>query len=133
MGASESFHLNFLHFPFREQENVHLHLCSPSKQISPRVVLIYVAILTPSTIGGLPQDTWMPISKKLAAGLLSDIKFSGTNLCTYQRPSWSVDPGDIQGNSIGFADFCRQFLARDGGIGPLLHQVPGKILGPRDL
>ena len=25
------------------------------------------------------------------------------------------------GNSAGFADFCRQFLARDGGIGPLLH------------
>ena len=32
-----------------------------------------------------------------------------------------VDPGDIRGNSAGFSDLCRQFLARDGGIGPLLH------------
>ena len=47
-------------------------------------------------------------------------------LCTYQRPSRGVDPGDIQENSAGFADFCRQFLARDGGIGLLLH-FRGKI------
>ena len=32
-----------------------------------------------------------------------------------------VDPGDIRGNSAGFADFCRQFLALDGDIGPPLH------------
>ena len=31
------------------------------------------------------------------------------------------DPGDIRRNSAGFADFCRQFLAQDRGIGPLLH------------
>ena len=36
-------------------------------------------------------------------------------LCTYQRPSRGVDPGDIRGKSAGFADFCRQFLALDGG------------------
>ena len=30
-------------------------------------------------------------------------------------------PRDIQGNSTGFADFCRQSLARDWSIGPLLH------------
>lgn len=42
-------------------------------------------------------------------------------LCTYQRPSRGVDPGDIRGNSAGFADFCRQVLARDGDIGPHLH------------
>ena len=53
-----------------------------------------------------------------------------TRLCTYQRPSWGVDPGDIGGNSAGFADFCRQFLARDGGIRPLLH-FQGKIHGER--
>ena len=41
-----------------------------------------------------------------------------------------VDPGDILGNSAEFADFCRQFLARDGGIGPLLH-FRGKIHGER--
>ena len=41
-------------------------------------------------------------------------------LCTYQRPSRVVDPGDIRGNSAGFADFCSQFLVRDGGIGLLL-------------
>ena len=28
-------------------------------------------------------------------------------LCTYQRPSRGVDPGDIRGNSAGFADFYR--------------------------
>ena len=28
-----------------------------------------------------------------------------------------VDPRDIGGNSVGFANFCRQFVARDGGIG----------------
>ena len=40
------------------------------------------------------------------------------------------DPGDIRGNSAGFAGFCRQCLARDGGIGPLLH-FRGKIHGER--
>ena len=51
-------------------------------------------------------------------------------LCTYQRPSRGGDPGDIRGNSAGFADFCRQFLAQDRGIGPLLH-YRGKIHGER--
>ena len=27
-----------------------------------------------------------------------------------------VDTGDIRGNSAGFADLCRQFLARDGAL-----------------
>ena len=40
------------------------------------------------------------------------------------------DPGDIQGNSAGFADFCRQFLTPDRGIGPLMH-FRGKIHGER--
>ena len=40
------------------------------------------------------------------------------------------DPGDIRGNSAGFAGFCRQCLAHDGGIGPLLH-FRGKIHGER--
>ena len=40
------------------------------------------------------------------------------------------DPGDIRGNSAGFAGFYCQCLARDGGIGPLLH-VRGKIHGER--
>ena len=40
------------------------------------------------------------------------------------------DPGDIRGNSAGFADFCRQFLAQDRGVGPLLH-YRGKIHGER--
>ena len=31
---------------------------------------------------------------------------------------WSA-PRNILGNSAGFADFCRQGLAWDGGIGPL--------------
>ena len=39
-----------------------------------------------------------------------------------------VDPGGIRGNSAGFADFCRRFLARKGGIGSLLH-FRGKIQG----
>ena len=51
-------------------------------------------------------------------------------LCTYQRPSRGGDPGDIRGNSAGFADFCRQFLAQDRGIGPRLH-YRGKIHGER--
>ena len=42
----------------------------------------------------------------------------------------SGHPGDIRGNSAGFADFCRQFLAQDRGIGPLLH-YRGKIHGER--
>ena len=54
----------------------------------------------------------------------------GAMLCTYQRPSQGVDPGDIWGNSAGFADFCCQFLAWDGDIGPLLHSR-GKIDGAR--
>ena len=41
-----------------------------------------------------------------------------------------VDPGDTRGNSAGFPDFCRQCLARNGGIGPLLH-FRGKIHGER--
>ena len=41
-----------------------------------------------------------------------------------------ADPGDIRGNSAGFADFCRQFLFLDGGIGPLLH-FRGEIHGER--
>ena len=32
-----------------------------------------------------------------------------------------ADLGDIRGNNVGFADFCYQCLARDGGIGLLLH------------
>ena len=40
-----------------------------------------------------------------------------------------IDPGDIQ-NSAGFADFCLQFLARDGGFGPLLR-FRSKIHGER--
>ena len=45
-----------------------------------------------------------------------------------------VDPGEIRGNSAGFADFCRRVLARDGGVGPPLH-FQGKIQGkdPLDL
>ena len=40
------------------------------------------------------------------------------------------DPGDIRENNAGFADFCRQFLARDEGFGPLLH-FRGMIHGER--
>ena len=40
------------------------------------------------------------------------------------------DPGDIWGNSAGFAGFCRQCLAQDGAIGQLLH-FRGKIHGGR--
>ena len=40
------------------------------------------------------------------------------------------DPGDIRENNAGFADFCRQFLAQDGAIGPLLL-FRGKIHGER--
>ena len=47
-------------------------------------------------------------------------------LCTYQQPSRGLDPGDIQANSVGFADFCCHFLVWDRGIGPLLH-FRGKI------
>ena len=43
----------------------------------------------------------------------------------------SGNPGGLtRGNSAGFADFCQQFLARGGGIGPLLHSR-GKIHGER--
>ena len=35
-----------------------------------------------------------------------------------------VDPRDIRGNSTGFADFCLQFLARDGGIEQHLFTAP---------
>ena len=38
-----------------------------------------------------------------------------------------IDPEDIRGNSAGFANFCRQFLAWDGSIGPLLH-FQGKMI-----
>ena len=41
-----------------------------------------------------------------------------------------VDPGDIREVSAGFADFCRQFLAQDGGIGLFLH-FQGKVQGER--
>ena len=41
-------------------------------------------------------------------------------------------PGtSIRGHIAGFVDFCCQFLARDGGIGPLLH-FRGKIRGRKD-
>ena len=40
------------------------------------------------------------------------------------------DPGDIRGNSAGFAGFCYQCLARDWGIGQLLH-FRSKIHGGR--
>ena len=53
-----------------------------------------------------------------------------TFLYTYRRPSRGVDPGDIRGNSAGFANFWRPFLARDEGSGPLLH-FRGKIHGQR--
>ena len=53
-----------------------------------------------------------------------------SSLCTYQRPSPGVDSVDIRWNSAGFADFCRQFLARDGAIGLLMH-CRGKIHGER--
>ena len=39
---------------------------------------------------------------------------------------WGVNPVDIRGNSAGL---CRQCLARDGGIGPLLQDTRGKTLG----
>ena len=35
-----------------------------------------------------------------------------------------VDPRDIRGNNTGFANFCRQFLARDGGIEQHLFAAP---------
>ena len=37
--------------------------------------------------------------------------------CTLMHLSAAIpggDPGDIQGNSSGFAEFCGQFLAQDG-------------------
>ena len=40
------------------------------------------------------------------------------------------NPGDIPGNSVGFANFYSQFLSRDGGSGPLLH-FRGKKHGER--
>ena len=49
-------------------------------------------------------------------------------LCTYQRPSQGIDPGTYGGITTGLTDFYRQFLARDGGIGPLLH-FRGKVHG----
>ena len=52
------------------------------------------------------------------------------HLMPYQRPSRGVDPGDIRGNSAEFSDRCRQFLARDGGIGMCLH-FRGKMHGER--
>ena len=66
-------------------------------------------------------------NKPIAQFAMSNLNW---HLCTYQRPSRGVDPGDIWGNSVGFADFWHQFLARDGGIGPLLH-FRGKIHGER--
>ena len=51
-------------------------------------------------------------------------------LCTYQRPTRGVDPGDIRENSAGLADFCRRFLVQNEGIGSLLH-FRGKIQGER--
>lgn len=44
-------------------------------------------------------------------------------LCTYQQTSQGVDPGDIRGNSAGFADFYRLFLAQDRGIGLLFFAL----------
>ena len=41
-----------------------------------------------------------------------------------------VDIRGHTGNSAGFSYFCRQFLARDGGVRPLLH-FQGKIHGER--
>ena len=40
------------------------------------------------------------------------------------------DPGDIRGNSAGFAGFCCQSLDQDVGIGPLMD-FRGKIHGER--
>ena len=40
------------------------------------------------------------------------------------------DPGDIRENSAGFAGFCCHCLARERGIGPLLH-FGSKIHGER--
>ena len=53
-----------------------------------------------------------------------------TNLMHLSAAISEVDPGDIRGNRAGFADFCCQFLAWDGGIGPLVH-FRDKIHGER--
>ena len=41
-----------------------------------------------------------------------------------------IDPWDIWGNRAGFIEFCSHCLARNGGIGPLLH-FQGEIHGER--
>ena len=51
------------------------------------------------------------------------------SLCTHQQSSRGVDPGDIRGNSAGFACVCSQFLVRDGSSGPLLHPRGKKLRG----
>ena len=52
---------------------------------------------------------------------LFELKLIKSNIMDLSAAIPGVDPFDIRGNSAGFVEFCSQCLARDGGIGPLLH------------
>ena len=52
---------------------------------------------------------------------LFDLKLIKSNIMHLSAAIPGVDPWDIRGKSAGFVEFCSQCLARDGGIGPLLH------------
>ena len=44
------------------------------------------------------------------------------------------DSGDIHMGCVGFGEFCWQFLARDGGIGWIVHFLAGSLgKDPEDL
>ena len=61
---------------------------------------------------------------------LTVLKHYGTMAIMHLAAILGGDPGDIRGNSTGFAGLCCQYLTQDGGIGPLL-QFRGKIHGER--
>ena len=72
------------------------------------------------TIGNLPANSLL---------VTLDVSSLYTNALISGHPG-GLTPGTYGGIARGFADFCCQFLARDGGIGPLLHSR-GKIHGER--
>ena len=74
------------------------------------------------SINDLNLDVWY-----IETSINLYFNFSYNALISGHPGGW---PGDIGGNSTGFADFCHQFLAREGGIGPLLH-FRGNIHGER--
>ena len=109
---------------------MHLHHIYRSKFI------IYVLIIDPLTLiaQSTAEELKFSFIKRVDKGWTTTVKdlesWCFERYALISGHLGGLTPGGIRGNGAGFADFCSQCLARDGGIGRLLH-FRGKIHGEK--